>query len=565
MTDRRTSRAVRTAALSTAVATSLAVAAQVVSAPAAGAGSAVTTSTAAAPAPPTCTDLVGTTIPAERFSLATRGGEVTAASRNTVVLDGVLVEYCRVDATIHSVDRSAPDIKMRVAMPTAWNHKGMMYGGGGYNGTIPDLQADVHYGPNGGPVPLARGYAMFASDSGHQADPTKHPVSSLDGSFGLNDEALRNFAAGDALKKTRDAAIFLIRKGYGEKPDLTYFAGGSTGGREALNVAQRWPRAFDGVISVFPAWDNAAEILYLGHLNQVLKKPGAFPNPDKQTTLYESVIAACDGLDGLEDGVVSDIRGCDFDPRTIRCEGGADTGSTCLSDRQIRAVEEMSSKWKWPYRIASGEKSYPGFPFLDGADMRTPLLGFGQTGPDDPMPYTAGYGLQFWDQYVRYFVTREPDHNSMEFDPAKPGKYLKRISFLSTLQDRNNADLRPFKRAGGKLLMIHGLADELVSHRSANRYFKRVQRILGKRATRSFMRYYTVPGANHGNIAPAFSASWDSVTTLERWRENGAAPRDQVVFDEGDSRSRPLCEFPAWPKYVGDDPDSADSFTCVRS
>ncbi|MFD0852201.1 tannase/feruloyl esterase family alpha/beta hydrolase, partial [Actinomadura adrarensis] len=122
-------------------------------------------------------------------------------------------------------------------MPAEWNHKAMMFGGGGYNGTVPDIAMNVPLGRADRPTPLARGYVTFASDSGHQAGPT----GSLDGSFGVNDEALRNFAAGDALKKTHDAAMFLIRHGYGARPGRTYFAGGSTGGREALVVAQRWP------------------------------------------------------------------------------------------------------------------------------------------------------------------------------------------------------------------------------------------------------------------------------------------------------------------------------------
>jgi predicted peptidase len=96
----------------------------------------------------------------------------------------------------------------------------------------------------------------------------------------VNEEALQNFSAGDALKKTHDAAQFVIRRGYRTEPNHLYFAGGSTGGREALAVAQRWPRAFDGVISVYPAWNSPAEVLYLGYATQVLAQPGALPGPE---------------------------------------------------------------------------------------------------------------------------------------------------------------------------------------------------------------------------------------------------------------------------------------------
>jgi hypothetical protein len=518
---------------------------------------------AATPAQPGCAGLAQLKIPASVMSLPTTGGRVTSASAVTGVVSGRTIRYCQVDADLFPVDPAAPAIKLRVDLPDDWNRKAMMFGGGGYNGTIPDLTANVPFGPADQPVPLARGYATFASDSGHQQNPAVPP--SLDGSFGANDEALTNFAAGDALKKTLDASLFLIRHAYGTKPAESFFSGGSTGGREALNVAQRWPTAFDGVISAYPAWNNLSEILYLGYLAQVLSRPGAFPGVEKQTLLYDSVIKACDGLDGVKDKVVSNPGGCRFDPRALRCPGGADAGPACLSDPQIGAVTAMSSPFRWPYRVASGETGYPGFPFLSGADMRTPFLGFGTSAPADPMPVTSGYGLQFWDQWVKYFLTRDPHHNALDVDPRHPGKWLDRISALSTIEDRNNADLRPFARAGGKLILLHGAADELVSPYSTSDYYERVRDVLGPRLTDAVVRYYVVPGANHANFGtPAYAAGWDSLSVLERWVDQGRPPANPVVTDVSHNRTRPLCEYPGWPRYRAGDPDSASSFVCTR-
>jgi Tannase and feruloyl esterase len=510
-------------------------------------------------AAPGCAALAGLRIPAPVMSLPTTGGRVTAVS---VVADPVRGEYCQADADLFPVDPAAPAIKLRVALPRAWNHKAMMFGGGGFDGTIPDLTANVPFGPADRPVPLARGYATFASDSGHRQNPASPP--SLDGSFGVNDEAMRNFAAGDALKKTRDASLFLIRHAYAAMPAEVYFAGGSTGGREALVVAQRWPAAFDGVISAYPAWNNLAELLDLGYLTQLLARPGAFPGPGKQTLLYDSVVAACDGQDGVRDKVVSNPDGCHFDPRTLRCPGGADTGPACLSDAQIGAVTAMSSPFRWPYRIASGETGYPGFPFLAGADMRTPFLGFGTTAPADPMPVTSGYGTQYWDQWVKYFLTRDPRHSPLDVDPRHPGRWLGRISSLSTVEDRNNADLRPFARAGGKLILLHGAADELVSPWATSDYYERVRGLLGPREIGAFLRYYVVPGANHADFGtPAFAAGWDSLTALEQWAEAGRPPANEVVTDLAHHRTRPLCAYPGWPRYLAGDPDLAASFACT--
>jgi pimeloyl-ACP methyl ester carboxylesterase len=512
---------------------------------------------------PRCAGLDQMTIPASVMSLPTTGGRVESTSDLTSAVSGQTIEYCQVDADIFPVDPSAPDIRMRVALPDDWNRRAMEFGGGGLNGTIPDLTENVPFGPTDQPVPLARGYATFASDSGHQQSPTAVPT--LDGSFGVNNEALRNFAAGDALKKTRDASMFLIRHAYGTTPTEVYFAGGSTGGREALVVAQRWPTAFNGVIAAYPAWNNLSEVLDLGYLAQVLSAPDAFPGPDKQTLLYDSVMKACDGLDGVRDNVISNPSGCHFDPHVLRCPGGVDTGPTCLSDPQIKAVIAMSSPFRWPYRIASGETGYPGFPFLSGSDMRTPFLGFGTTAPANPMPVTSGYGLQYWEQWVKYFLTRNPDHNSLAVDPRHPGKWLDRISYLSTIEDRNDADLRPFARAGGKLLLLHGAADELVSPLSTSDYYERVRHLSGPESTDMFMRYYVVPGANHANFGtPAFAASWDSLSALERWVEKGQSPTNPVVADANHHRTRPLCEYPEWPRYRTGDPTSASSFVCTR-
>lgn len=511
---------------------------------------------------PECAGLAGTSIPASVMSLPTTGGRVTSASVITSVISSETITYCLLDADLFPVDPAAPHIRMRVALPHGWNRRAMMFGGGGYNGTIPDLATNVPFGPTNRPVPLARRYATFASDSGHQQSPAAPP--SLDGSFGVNDEAVRNFAAGDALKKTRDASLFLIRRAYGTTPAEVYFAGGSTGGREALVVAQRWPTAFDGVISAYPAWNNLSEILDLGYLTQVLSRPGAFPGPDKQTLLYDTVINACDGLDGVRDNVISNERGCHVDPRTLRCPGGGDAGPACLSDPQIRSVVAMSAPFRWPYRIASGETAYPGFPFLSGADMRTPFLGFGTTAPANPMPVTSGYGMRYWDQWVKYFLTRDPDHDPLDVDPRHPGKWLDRISYLSTIEDRNDADLRPFARAGGKLILLHGAADELVSHRSTNDFYQRVRDVSGP-STRTFLRYYLVPGANHANVGnPAFAASWDSLSALERWVDRGQPPTNPIVADANHGRTRPLCDYPGWPRYRAGDPDDASSFVCTR-
>jgi feruloyl esterase len=182
------------------------------------------------------------------------------------------------------------------------------------------------------------------------------------------------------------------------------------------------------------------------------------------------------------------------------------------------------------------------------------------------MPKTAGYGMQFWDAWVKYAVTRDPAYSSLALDPLAPGIWQDRISELTALQDVNSTDLRPFTTNGGKLLLLHGTADELVSHRATVEYYDRLVQAMGQREVDEFTRFYLVPGANHANLTAAFAAGWDSLTALDRWVTTGVAPTHPVVRDNnpGASRTRPLCQYPTYPRYSGTgNPDFASSFDCV--
>ena len=191
----------------------------------------------ALPATPTaCAGLNGLTVAAQAIGLPTTGVVVTSAAVVPAAGAGVaqVAEYCKVLGDINPVDPTAPKIKFQVNLPNNWNGKAMMFGGGGYNGVLATGLGNVPAGPTDKPAPLARGYATFGSDSGHQANAN----GSRDGIFGANDEALKNFSS-DAIKKVRDAAITIIQTRYAAAVQKTYFAGGSTGGR-VLRGRWRW-------------------------------------------------------------------------------------------------------------------------------------------------------------------------------------------------------------------------------------------------------------------------------------------------------------------------------------
>ena len=534
------------------------------------------------PTPLTCAQLSGMAIPASAIKLRTTGGTVTSATLVAASGSGAsaLPEYCRVDGSIGPVDPTAPKILFRVALPTTWNSKVVMFGGGGFDGSIPNITGNVPAGPTNQLTPLGRGYATFASDSGHQAG----PLGSQDGLFGLNDEAVANFG-GDALKKTRDAAIFLIKARYAVRaPVKAYFAGGSTGGREALKVIQLWPKDWDGAIAWYPAWNDAAALLGGHRMNRALAQPGAYPNTPKRIVIFQAALEACDALDGVVDGLISNQSDCNavFDPSVatlrgvpVRCPGGGDTGDTCLSDAQINALKTINTRTNFYFRLESGETHYPGYNVW-GADLGittnpSPLqpivtfLAFGTTQPTMPMPRTAPYISVLTDQWLKYMVTRDPSFDSLKLDPEHPGRWAGRISELSELLD-TSTDISAFARRGGKLLLAHGKADVLVSTRATEDYYKRLQAQMGRDDVRDFVRYYEVPGYGHA-VSTVFNASWDSLTALEQWAEKGVSPRDQVVTDTAGipGRTRPLCDYPKWPQYKGmGDVNAASSFACVR-
>lgn len=533
-----------------------------------------------------CGQLNGMAIAASAIGLPTTGATVTSS---TVVAasgsgNGAVGEYCKLLGDIHPVDPKAQKIKFQLNLPTAWNNKAVMFGGGGYNGTIATGVGNVPAGPADKPAPLARGYATFGSDSGHQADPL---TTSRDGSFGSNDEMLRNFSA-DAIKKTRDVAMALIQARYADKVKKTYFAGGSTGGREALIAVTSWPADFDGAIVLYPAWNAASLDLQFGRITQALAQPNAYPSRAKRKLLFDASMAACDALDGVTDGLISNVSACNavFNPSTamlrgapLRCANGVDSGDSCLSDAQIRAFNVTNTPLVLNYRLASGETTYPGFNTW-GTDFGVPgtsplqptvlTLALGTEQPGNPMPpVTAAtappYGSTFWDQWVRYFVTRNPNADSLALDPQNPGALQARIVELTGLQDVNKSDLSAFQARGGKILMAHGAHDALVSTRATEQYYARLRNTMGAAQVDGFVRYYEIPGYGHA-VSSVFNAAWDSLTTLENWVEKGTSPPQQVVADTAGvpGRTRPLCDYPRYARYLGSgDVNLAASFSCV--
>jgi len=525
-----------------------------------------------APATPvaTCESLAGKAIAAAQISLPTSGASVaTAVSVAASAPGNTLGDYCQVRGTIQSVDPQASAITFAVNLPMQWNRKAIHFGGGGFDGTLIDGTEPIRFGPADKPAPLALGYATYGDDAGHQSS------SITDGTFALNDEQLANYG-GQSLKKTHDVAAQLVKTFYGTAPIKAYFLGTSTGGRDALLHIQRWPADYDGVIANEPALNYSGTRLSNLAVGRALYLNGGagWVNLTKTLLVQKTVLAACDKLDGVADGIVSNVESCrQLNAQilsSLRCSGGADTGDTCLSDPQLASIRAIESPLDFVnYALANGVKRAGGYNILEGALVAGPFttrdLGTRST-PGNPATTADANMYVTGDQWAKYFVTRDAAFNSLTLDPLDPGAFTARVAAVSAMTDATDPNLTPFLSHGGKLIMLHGLADEVISNNSTIDYYKQVIATVGQDAVDKGIRFYTVPGMGHGT--GVFIPNWDSLAALEDWVERGLAPSTAIVSDAVAGtygRTRPLCQHPAWPKYKGSGSiDASVNYSCVQ-
>jgi pimeloyl-ACP methyl ester carboxylesterase len=502
-----------------------------------------------------CAKLAGISIPASAIGLPTTGAAVTSAEDTSVPTDG---SFCKVLGAIHPVDSTAPDILFELNLPAKWNGKALQMGGGGYNGRLM-TGLDGRFPDPQKPLPLAQGYATFGSDSGHETKPGEDPAA-----FAANAEALRNFG-GDQLKKTHDAALYLIKQHYGRAPRRMYFQGNSQGGHEALEVVQRYPADYDGAIAIHPVYDFAALQLDGVLLGQALyNKPGAWVPPEKAAMVTKAEMDACDGLDGARDGLIGNLAACHaaFHIDTLRCAGGADSGPTCLSDAQLATYKTLAEPM--PFSVSlSGVDHFAGWPVLDGADLNGRASTFGaEPKPSIPATPKNSFLYLMGDIMMRNMVIKDSNSDSLTFDQNRHAAQLQEVSRMI---DASNDDITAFEKRGGKLLLMHGTIDMAVSPYNTIAYYQRLKQRYGESALKKFVRFYVAPGFGHGY--GSFIVGWDSLGTLDAWVDRGITPGQQIATDTGPAgqgRQRPLCEYPAWPKYKGSgDINVASSFVCA--
>lgn len=485
--------------------------------------------------------------------------------------------YCRLLGAISPLDARAPRIEFQLNLPLEWNGKALQYGGGGFNGVLITGLAPLRDAPHSVATPLARGYATFGTDSGHQS--RAYPPTEV-AAWALNEEARVNFAYA-SYKKVKDVAHALAADFYGRPPAKSYFFGGSEGGREGLTMAQRFPADYDGIVSVVPV------INYIGLNHSFLRAQrlqlaagGAhWLPPRKLKALAAGVARACDTLDGLEDGVVNNYLACPakFDPASLRCAGGGDAGDACLSDGQVEVVRAMYSSYRLIEPMANGVTEYParlpGGEDVPGAGWDVWVAG--KAAPTLPVNASASRQWLYGGNFIRYFIARDANFDLAGYDPAR---FRERLQEVSRLMDSTDPDLSAFFARGGRLIIRENASDLAQSGQVGMEYYKSLLARFGQAKVDKHVRLYVSPASTHsGNALSSRTGAevptaYDLLAAIDRWADGGEAPADALtqVLDERAPphrivASRPLCRFPGYPHYVGGEPSKAESYVCRDS
>ncbi len=436
--------------------------------------------------------------------------------------------FCRISATLKPTRDS--DIKIEVWMPVSgWNGKFQAVGNGGWSGNIayPAMSEA-----------LRRGYATGSTDTGH-AGPSA--------SFALrHPEKLIDFAYRSEHEMTVKAKA-IIAAFYGHGPRLSYWVGCSSGGRQGLKEAQKFPNDYDGIVAGAPAnnWTHLmASALWVGQAT--LKDVASYIPPSKYPVIHRAVLDACDALDGVQDGVIENPMRCRFDPKVLECKG--EDAPTCLTAPQVEAARKIYGGAKHP---RTGQEIYPGLE--PGSELGwAPMAG-------GPKPFAIS------EDHFKYVVFSDPnwDFRFFNFDSG--------VEITDKLDggtiNATDPDLRKFESHGGKLIQYHGWNDPLIAPRNSINYYNAVVKRMGGAAkTADWFRLFMVPGMNHcrGGDGPN---SFDTVSVIEQWVEKGKAPTQIIASHSTDGkvdRTRLLCPFPQVAKYTGTgNPDEAAHFSCA--
>lgn len=453
--------------------------------------------------------------------------------------------FCRVKATTSSGPGSL--IKLEVYLPANWNGKLVGVGGGGLSGGLASAPLTLS-------LVLKKGYAGLATNAGHDDEPNaawaiKAPAKIAD--FGHNANHLGLVAA----KATLVAY-------YGQPAQRAYFHGCSNGGRDALILAQRYPKDYDGIVAGAPAADYTGVMAAFTRNGLLFKNtPGAQTLQSKLPLLRDAVIAKCDRLDGVADGVLEDPRACRFDPAELQCKSGQDTAK-CLTEPEVGFARALYQGT----RGRNGQLIYSGLPVSSEASGNTPGTGWASWFMGD-----AAGGTSLARDFYRGLIKQDVKWEATSFNLDRD--YAESKAKVGADIDALNTDLTPFIKGGGKLLIYQGWEDPAIPAGATLKYYDAMRKRTGAKADES-VRLFMAPGMQHCFAGPGPYAL-DQIGDIDRWVSSGNAPK-QIMASRPESvlasflgqdakilRTRPLCAYPMTAHYNGTgSTDEAANFSC---
>ncbi|KAF9873884.1 tannase and feruloyl esterase [Colletotrichum karsti] len=483
----------------------------------------------------------------------TRTPATTPEGRAAIPSSGV--SFCNV--TVEYVHAGSDDLtRVQVWLPPAgaWNGRFVGVGGGGYSAG--------QFGSEKIVATLAEGYATSATDAGHDYRTWEEAPWALNDDGTINERLLTNYAH-VAVHDMTVIAKQIVAQFYARPAAYSYWSGCSTGGRQGVIEAQRYPGDYDGILAGAPAVNQPSLIVSTYWPQFVMNRMGVYPHVCELVMMTRLAVEACDEMDGVRDGVIADPDACDFDPESV-VGRELDCGDKRMnmSAATARIAREI---WRGPHDAEGRPLWLKGYPI--GAPF-TGRFGLGNVNCSVPDRPCTGHPFRMSVEWIRNLVHKDPGYDVAGMDYADlEAAFEQSRREYEGLIGANDPDLSEFKRLGKKMISWHGLADECVTMRTSRDYYDKVLERDGK-ADR-YYRHFEAPGLYHCYGLNGTFYPLKGLETLRAWVEEGSFPEVLEGFklsggNESDAPTRPLCAYPAKSKFKGGDPERRDSWGCEK-
>ncbi|KAK1141526.1 hypothetical protein N8T08_008938 [Aspergillus melleus] len=467
--------------------------------------------------------------------------------RNYQTEDNSTLNFCNVTVTYTHPGKD-DNIHVTVWLPlSGWSGRLQGSGGGGYA-----MRHDDSYLAEA----VALKYSVVATDGGHEAVSSVSESWSLGADSNVNMALLEDFAS----IGLNDAALIgkqVTRSFYGHGPQFSYWNGCSTGGRQGLMLAQRYPTAYDGIMAAAPAinWPSFLVAEYWPQF--IMNQLQTYPAKCVTDAITNATIKACDGLDGVTDGIISAPDLCRFNPlKLVNSTANCDGMPVKITRRDALVVQKT---WE-------GLKSANGSSLWYGLNKGTPLSmgasSLAGTTCDTPLSNCSGSPFSISADWISRFVLQDPSIDLTQLDHHDLDTiFASSKARYNAIIGTDNPDLSAFKFTGGKMITWHGLADPLIFPKGTEHYYRQAEAL--DPALRDFYRFFPAPGVNHcrGGDGPI---PVDPLSAVVEWVEQGVAP-ESIAAKASDGRRRNLCPWPLVSVYKGGDAMDAENYACEES